>query len=186
MQALDLKIFQLINQFAGKWHLIDTLMIAIAKFGPLLFAIPLLYLWFKEGNEDKRVAILSVISLAAALLINQIIGHIYFRPRPFVFHDVNLLLPKSPDPSFPSDHATFSFAIASLVWLWDKRIGILTVALGFLVALSRVFVGTHYPFDVLGGTLIGSIFGLVVWKLGPKLNLLTTLLINIAKKVRLA
>ncbi len=187
MQALDYQLFQIVNQFAGKWHLIDTLMVAIAKFGPLLFAIPLLYLWFKKGNEGKQVAILSVISFAAALLINQIIGHIYFRPRPFVFHDVNLLIVKSSsDPSFPSDHVTFSFAIASLVWLWNKRIGTLSIILGFIIALSRVFVGVHYPFDVLGGALIGSVSGFAVWKLRLKLNFLTALLINIAKKVRLA
>ncbi len=186
MQALDYQIFQLINQFAGKWHFLDTLMIALAKYGPLLFAIPLLYLWFKKGEDGKQVAILAIISLAVALLINQIIGHIYFRPRPFAFHQVNTLLPKSPDPSFPSDHVTFSFAIASIVYLFNKRIGTYAVLLGFLVALARVFVGMHYPFDVLGGAFIGLITGYIVWKLRPRLEVITSFVIGVAKKIKLA
>ncbi len=186
MQSIDFKAFTLINQFAGKWHLLDALMVAMAKYGPLLFVILLLYLWFKKSEDGKQAAILTVLSLAAALLVNQIIGHIYFRPRPFVFHNVNLLLPKSPDPSFPSDHATLSFAIATLVLFWNKKIGVYTGALGVLIAFARVFVGTHYPFDVLGGAIIGSTTSYFVWNLKPKLEFLTRYVIDIAKKVRLA
>ncbi|MCL4499009.1 MAG: undecaprenyl-diphosphatase [Chloroflexi bacterium] len=175
MGSIDFKAFQLVNQFAGRWHLLDTLMKAVAKAGPLAFVLPFFYLWFKYGDDGKRAALLAIISVAVAMGVNQIIGHVYFRPRPFASHQVNLLFPKSPDPSFPSDHATFSFAIASLIWFFDRRVGGIAIALGLLIAISRVFVGLHYPIDVLSGAFIGSATGILVWRMRGKLDRLTLL-----------
>jgi len=186
MRTIDFKLFELINRFAGKWPLLDTVMVATAKYGPLLFIIALLYFWFKKGKDGQEVAILAITSLMVALIINQLIGHIYFRPRPFALHQVNLLLSKSADPSFPSDHATFSFAVAVVIWLWDRRIGIPLIILGFLVAFSRIFVGTHYPLDVIGGAIIGSITALIVWRLRQKLEPIVGFIISVAQKIRLA
>ncbi len=186
MSSIDFRLFQLINQFAGKWHLVDGLMTDIAKAGPLLFVIPIIYLWFKKDAADKQAVILTGLSAALALVVNILIGHAYFRPRPFASHHVNLLLGKSPDASFPSDHATFSFAIASLIFLKDRRIGIPSIMLATMVSISRVFVGTHYPFDVLGGALIGSTTSVLLWRTRARLDAFTSLVIGIAQKIKLA
>lgn len=183
---MDFRIFEIFNQFAGKSGILDSLMIGLAKYGVLLMAIPLLLIWFRSDEEGKKAALLSLLSMAVALLINQLIGHLHFRDRPFVFHDVNLLLDRSTDPSFPSDHTTFVFGIAWLLLFQNRRIGALAIGLATLVGISRVFVGTHYPFDVIGGATVGLITSLVVWKARWLFNPATSFLVGVARKLRLA
>ncbi|MCL4473229.1 MAG: undecaprenyl-diphosphatase [Actinobacteria bacterium] len=183
---MDYRLFNLVNQYAGRSGALDALMTGLAKYGVALLALPLLYMWFRGNSAAKKAALLSLLSMAVALLINQVIGHIYFRPRPFSFHEVNLLVDRSTDPSFPSDHAAFVFGIAWLIWLQNRRIGYVALAMGFLVALSRVFIGAHYPGDVLGGALIGLVSALLVWNLKAALDPVTSFLISIARKLRLA
>lgn len=185
---MDYQTFHFINQFAGQSGILDSLMIGLAKYGVILMALPLLSLWFrgKVADEAKKAALLSLLSMAIALLINQIIGHLYFRQRPFAFHEVNLLLNKSSDPSFPSDHSAFVFAIATMIWLKDRRIGAFALGIAFLVGISRVFVGTHYPGDILGGALIGLGSSLIVWNLRNRLDPITSFLVGIARRLKLA
>jgi undecaprenyl-diphosphatase len=66
------------------------------------------------------------------------------------------LLPPSHDPSFPSDHATFAFGIATGLLLVSKGVGVPALILAALIGLSRVYTGEHYLSDVIGGALIGS------------------------------
>ena len=136
--------------------------------------------------EGKKAALLALASVAVALIIAQLIGHIYFRERPFAFHEVNLLVDRSSDASFPSDHSTFSFAIAGIVWLQNRRAGWLSLTLAAVIALSRVFIGTHYPLDVIGGALLGLGTGLLIWQFRSRLDPITTFIISIARKIRLA
>jgi membrane-associated phospholipid phosphatase len=66
-----------------------------------------------------------------------------------------LLIARSADPSFPSDHATGAFALAFGVWLYDRAIGSALLVVAALLSFSRIYVGTHYPGDVIAGALIG-------------------------------
>ena len=77
----------------------------------------------------------------------------------------HLLVGRSTDPSFPSDHATGAFAIAVAIWLYDRTIGTVFLVIGVLVGFARVYVGVHYPGDVLGGAILGAAVALVLrWK----------------------
>lgn len=151
----DYQVFQWINQFAGKQPMLDEIVLLFSKYGGFgLFALFLLVLWFrKEGNqqENRKTVLLAVIVALLAMGINQLIGAFYFRPRPFAHHLVNLLVDKSIDSSFPSDHATVGFSLAFSVWLRNRKFGYGFLVLACLLAGSRIFVGTHYPLDVLGG-----------------------------------
>lgn len=183
---MDFTFFQLINQFAGKLGLLDSLMVGLAQYGVLLLALPLLYMWFKGDTGAKKAALLSLLSMAIALLINQIIGHIYFRPRPFTAHSVTQLIDHSADSSFPSDHTSFAFGIAWLIMFKDRRIGTFALLIGVLVGISRVFVGVHYPGDVLAGALVGLVAAVFVWKLRAVLDPVTSFFIGVARKLKLA
>lgn len=183
---MDYELFQRINDLAGQSQFLDSVMLAITRYGPFLLVLPLLYLWFFRGAKGKKAALLALASMGLALLLAQIITIFYFRERPFAMHEVNLLIEKSPDSSFPSDHATFSFAIASMVWLQDRKAGWVSLALALLIGVSRVFVGTHYPLDILGGALLGAGSALLVWSLRKKLDPVTTFIIAIARKLKLA
>ena len=89
---------------------------------------------------------------------------VWDRPRPYEAHPgVHLFLAPSHDPSFPSDHATAAFAIAVSLLLRSRRAGLLAIAMAVVLALARVAVGVHYPLDVIGGALLGTIAALLFW-----------------------
>jgi len=118
-------------------------------------------LWFCSRPGDrtyKRASATALAASAIALGINQIITHIWQRARPFTAHphQVILLASRSHDPSFPSDHAAASFAIAASVLLYSRRAGLGFVLLAIIVSMSRVMAGVHYPSDVVAGAIIGT------------------------------
>lgn len=95
-------------------------------------------------------------SAALALLINQLIGKLWHRQRPFAAHpSAHVWGSRSHDPSFPSDHASAAFGIAFAVFLFDRLAGSIFLAAAFLIGAGRVFIGAHYPADVLAGCLVG-------------------------------
>lgn len=156
--SFDYQLFQFVNGLAGRVPFFDQLMIMYTKYGLFLFGLLLMWIWFtkKEHENENRLAVLFTITAASmALLINHLVGDIYFRPRPFSDHLVTLLVNKSLDPSFPSDHSAGVFAIA-FTFFWRKqrfRYGFLSLAI--LMGISRVYVGVHYPLDVVGGAITG-------------------------------
>lgn len=164
---MDKYLFNLINQFAGRWNLIDSLAVFFAKyFEYVLIFILLLFL----AKNYRKYWSLVVNALAAAILsrfvITEIIRFLWHRSRPFVENKINLLISQSPgEPSFPSGHAAFYFAIAAVVYLYNKKLGILFFIASFLMGLARVFSGVHWPSDILAGALIGILSGWLVVKL---------------------
>lgn len=140
--------------------LADDLVVVIVALVALLFLIP----WRTLLYERRRAAVAATASAGLALLIAQPIAHAIDRTRPFVAHPAqsHLLIGRSTDPSFPSDHATGAFAIAMAVWLYDRRFGAVFLALAAVVSIARVYVGTHYPGDVIGGAILGSAVALLL------------------------
>jgi undecaprenyl-diphosphatase len=74
-----------------------------------------------------------------------------------VIPHVVLLVPASADPSFPSDHATMAGAVAAGLWLVSRRLGVVALAAAMLMAFARVYVGAHYPIDVVVGLVFGAV-----------------------------
>ncbi len=169
---LDYEIFSKINGLAGHFPSLDILMVAIARWGVFVYGIALVYLWFKKAHPGQmmknRKGVLKVIfSAAIALGINQIIGLAYFRPRPFAKHKVTLLLDRSTDPSFPSDHATGSIAVTASLFSENKVLGTILTVMSLVLVFSRVYCGTHYPLDILGGIASGFCGSYLANKLWP-------------------
>lgn len=168
---MELYLFHFLNQWAGQWLCLDALAVFLAKYlGYLLICFLLAWLaWdflFRKERYLKTIKIISL-SLGAAifsrLIIVEIIRWLYFRPRPFVAEPVNQLLEHSASGSFPSGHAAFFFALSMVIYLHNKKAGWAFFAASFLISLSRVFVGIHYPLDILAGALIGIFFGWLIY-----------------------
>ena len=136
------------------------------------FALATIGLWFIDRPGPwYRWKIASLGAMTAAglgLLASQVITQFWQRPRPFVAHphDTILLVARSNEPSFPSDHAVAAFAIAFSVAFVGRRMGAAFLAGASLIALSRVIAGLHYPGDVLGGAAICLLAAFVVMRLG--------------------
>ncbi len=161
---MDIYLFQLINGLSGHFAWLDAFLIATAQYTPVLLALilALLYLSFRE--KSQRAALLAGISALLALGIGQVIGWIVNRPRPYAFA-THVLIGRTIDSSFPSDHATLAFAIAMLLWYYHRKLSLSLLALAVMLSFARVYVGAHFPTDVLGGAILGSVAGLVVGKL---------------------
>lgn len=103
-----------------------------------------------RNMRDRQTAVHTAVLLAFNLLLAWLIAHIWYEPRPFLTRHVNLLYPHAGDSSFPSDHATAALSIALGLGRADTALGIVLLLLSGVVGVSRVYVGHHYPFDILG------------------------------------
>ena len=160
--SFDYDLFRAINRLAGRSQTVDAIMVGGAKFLPVVFALALVGLWLTWRARNQRAAFLAGISALVALGIGQLIGMAFPRPRPYLSHQVNLLIAPTADTSFPSDHATLGFAVAVLVWRYNRRAGTALLLLALVLVFARVFVGAHYPSDVLGGAVLGTLTSIVI------------------------
>src|SRR5258708_37075263 len=120
--------------------------------------------WLRRRPVERRGAMAALGAAAIALLANQVIGLFWNRPRPFMAPSstVHVLLGHSTDPSFPSDHAAAAFAIAVVLVALHRRLGIAALLVAALMSYARVYVGDHYPGDVIAGALVGAAAAAVI------------------------
>ncbi len=149
--------------------------------------------WFfaRPGGSlrSKLAAASAGISAVVALLVNAVLGHLWYHARPFADHPKQtvLLVHHGADNSFPSDHASVAFAVAFAVLVFHRRLGIVLLAVAVGVGLDRIFVGVHYPIDVLTSVLVGLGAALVVTMPGrPYVEWLVRLVSRITDPVVIA
>jgi undecaprenyl-diphosphatase len=159
---LDYLVFQWINHLAVSDKFLNPLMEMLAEKGEYLFFAGILFYWFFQKSQNRRMVVEAIISACFALGLNFVIGMLFYRDRPFVAHHVNWLIPHVKNASFPSDHATAAFVIATAIWIWSKRDGWIWLFLAAAIALSRVWTGVHYPLDVIAGMVIGVSIAFVI------------------------
>ena len=124
--------------------------------------------------KTRKAGVLSLLAMVLGLLCtNVVLKHLVGRTRPWI--DVAGLIPlvNEPDPnSFPSGHTCAAFA-AGIIWAralprtW-MRVG--AVILAVCMGLSRLYVGVHYPSDVLAGAVVGSLCAWAAWEIGLRIN----------------
>ncbi|MGG1676461.1 undecaprenyl-diphosphatase [Neobacillus sp. NRS-1170] len=188
MFHLDFEAFQFINHLAVSERVLNPFMVFLAEKAEYLFFAGIIFYWFLPRNrtENRRMVAEAIIAACVALGVNVLIGHFFYRDRPFVSHHVNWLIPHVKNASFPSDHATAAFVITTAIWIWRKSDGWLWLLLSAGIALSRVWTGVHYPLDVTAGMIIGTCTAFAVHNLLLRteiLNRIVNLLIEFYEKI---
>lgn len=173
---MDANFYRDVNRFAVHTAWLHGILKAYAVYGVALFGLLVLLTWWyarSEADPPRAVAatVWAAAGTAVAVGLNQFIVHAVSRPRPyFAMKGMEVLVSRSHDFSFPSDHATAAGAAVAGIWIvsrYDGRPVRLLAAIGTVLALvlafSRVYVGAHYPGDVAAGLLIGAAISVVGW-----------------------
>jgi undecaprenyl-diphosphatase len=182
---MNYTLFKLINQLAGHHPFLDGLMTCVTNYALIIYAIVLLLIWMVGKEHYKKTVVYAAITGALGLLLNFIIGHIYFEPRPFVTHPVHLLVAHAADASFPSDHTTGAFALSLAVLFVHRKIGIGMLLFACLTGFSRIYVGHHYPFDIAGSIVVSLAVSIMVYQLNSFLEPFANAVIHLYNRIPL-
>ncbi len=165
---MDSEIVQWLNSGVGRFGWWDALMRAVVSdyLVPVLGGLVLLAFWFGgKGPERVRNQVVTIVGAGAIGLANLATSHVnraYFRARPFVDLDLNVLFYQPTDSSFPSNAPALAFAVATAVFLAHRRLGVAMYGIAFLYGFARVYSGLHYPTDTLAGAAIGITAAMLV------------------------
>ena len=166
----DRSLFLTVNDWAQDTPWLHGVLTTYAGYGAALFGV-LLLVGYLTARRSHRLDLLTASLWAAlaplvAVALNQPIASAVNEPRPFAAVPHALLLAhRSADPSFTSDHATMAGAVAVGLFLVSRRLGVVASVAAVLMAFARVYVGAHYPVDVLAGLALGGAVAGLGWLL---------------------
>jgi len=169
---MDYKIFRIINQLAGRYSVLDMLMILISNKVRYLFAFVLILMWFR-GYSQRKVTVYAVISTTFTLLINMLIKCFYFKPRPFMKRRIGILIPSKMNSAFLSKHTLLTTAVSTSIFLRERILGSVMWGVSLLTGFSRIWVGHHYPSDIIRSLFVGSLTSIIVEKVFGSLKIMS-------------
>lgn len=148
---------------------LDNLMIFGADYVILIIFTLALLLTFRKNDKYKKALMLSVLSIGIIFVIFKLISQVWFEPRPYQNLPIKPLIAYVQEPSFPSRHTTILVILALSYSFYRSRFAILIISAAIWTGFARVFVGVHYPFDILGGLAFGTLAVALSWRINKKL-----------------
>jgi undecaprenyl-diphosphatase len=166
---MDWSILHSLNDFLYRHDGIEDSLLFYVNVSEALFIATLAMIFLAASGARhaawRRAVVAAVSSAVIALGIGKVISELVDRARPFVLDSggVHIFSAHTPDPSFPSDHATASFAIATAIFLRHRSWGIVALVAAAVLSVGRVALGVHFPSDVLAGAALGAAVALALW-----------------------
>jgi len=173
IESLNRSLFISLNATPDSSHWLISLATFLAN--DVIAIVPLiivtLWLWGAPGKVKSRrvLALKTTVALLYALAIAWCLGSLFPHPRPFAINFGHQYLAHVADSSFPSDHGTviFTFALAFICWhrAWS---GALLLVIGSAIAWSRIYLGVHWPMDMVGSMLVAMLsclFAQIFWQI---------------------
>ncbi|KQR78609.1 phosphoesterase [Burkholderia sp. Leaf177] len=170
MDHLNWTLFFLINASSHA----NSLTVGIAGFFAIyaiwLAPLALIAGWLRGDSELRHLLVEAALSTMVALLAAQIIGVAWPQPRPFMMGMGTNLMSHSPDSSFPSDHLTCLWGVAFSLLLHGRTrlLGLALALLGIPMAWARIYLGVHFPLDIVGAGLVSALSAMAVAKVGRR------------------
>lgn len=196
MTSADETVFFWINGLVGKVPIIDGIIRVIScdVFVPVVMFLALIAIWFYGRNQQvrerhQRAVICSLTAIGFSNLIVFILNAILSdRLRPFeAFPEkVNLLYCQPTDPSFPSNAAAAAFAMVIGIWIYNRRLGYILLVPALVISFGRVYMGIHYPLDIVGGFLTAILATGVAWLVLKVAEPIVFRFLSLARKVYLS
>lgn len=164
VEAWNTRAFLAINADPQSSAIAIKLASVLASWPDNLAVVVMLLAWVRRGTEARSAVLDALLTASIGLLLARAVSGIWYHPRPFEIGLGHQYLAHRPDASFPSDHGTFMFALALSCFLRPalSRWGVGLLALGGLVAWARIYLGVHFPFDMVGAFGVALVAALMV------------------------
>ncbi|MDO8551304.1 MAG: phosphatase PAP2 family protein [bacterium] len=168
---MDIIILKFLNSFAARSNITDDIIVFFADYLGYLIVAALILFLLQNFKKNWPLVSQSLISAVIARFgITELIRLLWLRPRPFTELELNIISTHEPTGSFPSGHAAFFFAIAAIIYFYNKKAGSWLFFTAFLIGLARVVAGLHWPSDIIGGAVVGILTSWLVFKVFKKIG----------------
>lgn len=156
IEAINRRLFEILNADVGLSEL-PLALATLSSEGAL--AILLIWNWLSATSREQGALAQLVVAVPLALAMNYLIGVAYPHPRPFMIGLGHTFVSHRIESSFPSDYATamWTMAFGMLCWSRAKWAGCFAAGLAALTSWARVFLGMHFPFDILGSVAVAAV-----------------------------
>lgn len=165
IESIDRSIFLEINlDFQNRFF--DIIFPFLRDFTFVFWFGFIIYLIIKK---EKKLALLITVGIIAGAILTFPVKYFFERQRPYEQIDsTRLIAPMEFDPSFPSGHTEMSFLAATIASKFHPEYSKYLYAFSIIVALSRIYVGVHFPIDTIGGVIIGILVGRLMLMLAKR------------------
>ncbi|MEK7187664.1 MAG: phosphatase PAP2 family protein [Patescibacteria group bacterium] len=163
---LNRQIFGFIFSYSGRSPVFDACGVFLAEYLPYFLITGIFFFVFSYKTWRKRVTVFSFlvfVPLLARGVIGYLIGFLFPVARPFVVFEFIPLVGRVPDAAFPSGHATIFFSLALALFVFNRTWGWSYFLAACAIGIARVFVGVHWPMDIIGGLLVAVVAAGISW-----------------------
>lgn len=134
----------------------------------LIFIFPLIGAYFFFIKKDRILILKMLLAFVVERILEFLIKTAYFTPRPYMVNHLPTYVTITPiDSSFPSGHTMVAFALATVIFRKNKKLGMILFVLAGLIGIGRVMANVHYPIDIISGLILGVTIGTFCDKIKP-------------------